>query len=214
MPHAAHAPLPAHLAGLPNEARLLAVAAEEIRRHGARRVTVVAVAEAAGMSHANVYRYFTSKTALVDAVSAAWLKSVEAALADVAGAPDPADDKLERMLVALARALRERLEDAPRLFDAFAEAVEANRAVARKHRARIRALLERVLDEGIGSGTFRLEDRELALTLTLDCLHRFLNPLSVRFDADMPRAAIDIRMAAAIRVVLRALVKPPPPTEA
>lgn len=113
MPHAAHAPLPAHLAGLPNEARLLAVAAEEIRRHGARRVTVVAVAEAAGMSHANVYRYFTSKTALVDAVSAAWLKSVEAALADVAGAPDPADDKLERMLVALARALRERLEDAP-----------------------------------------------------------------------------------------------------
>ena len=45
-------------------ARLLAIATDHIRRFGAARVTVVAVAEEAGMSHANVYRFFASKAAL------------------------------------------------------------------------------------------------------------------------------------------------------
>ena len=126
---------------LPNDARLIAAAADEIRRAGAKRLTVVAVAESAGMSHANVYRYFPSKTALIDAVSAEWIAGVEANLADIAGAPDPADDKLERMMLALARASRERLEEEPRLFDAFVDAVERNRHIARKHRLRVLALL-------------------------------------------------------------------------
>ena len=45
---------------------------------GSRAVTVVGIAEAAGMTHANVYRYFPSKAALIDAVAARWLKSLEA----------------------------------------------------------------------------------------------------------------------------------------
>jgi AcrR family transcriptional regulator len=197
-----HAP---HLAGMPIDARLVSVATEHVRRSGFRRVTVVAVAEEAGMSHANVYRYFRSRTALVDAVTAIWLRAIEADLADIAGAPDPADDKLERMLLALARAMREHLEHEPQLFEAFVDSVVQNRVIARKHRARQRALLERVLDEGMTTNTFRTSDRERALGLILDCLHRFLNPMSVRFDVDMPRATFDVRLAAAIRVVLRAL---------
>jgi AcrR family transcriptional regulator len=64
----------------------------------------VAIAEAAGMTHANVYRYFPSKEALIDAVVDAWIKSVETRLTDIADGPDPSDDKLERMVLALARA--------------------------------------------------------------------------------------------------------------
>lgn len=203
----AHRALAPHLAGMPNDARLVLVATEHVRRVGMKRVTVVAVAEEAGMSHANVYRYFPSRTALVDAVTAAWLRIVEANLADIEGAPDPADDKLERMLLALARAMREHLDNEPRLFEAFVDAVTDNRVIARKHRARIRALLERVLDEGMTTNTFRLDDKERALALVLDCLHRFLNPMAVRFDAEMPRATLDARLAAAIRIVLRALTQ-------
>lgn len=190
---------------LPNDARLIAAATEEIRRAGTRRLTVVAVAEAAGMSHANVYRYFPSKTALIDAVSSEWTAALEANLADIAGAPDPADDKLERMMLALARANRERLEEEPRLFDAFVDAVERNRHIARKHRLRVLSLLERVLEEGLANDTFVASDRARALTLVLDCLHRFVNPLAIRQDAEMPRKALDERLALAIRATLRAL---------
>jgi AcrR family transcriptional regulator len=89
------------------DARLLTIAAEHLRRLGPRRVTVVGIAQAAGMTHANVYRYFPSKTALIDAVAAQWLRRLELGLAEIADAPDPADDKLERLLVAIAQGNRD-----------------------------------------------------------------------------------------------------------
>ena len=82
------------------DVRLLDLAAEHIRQHGLARTTVVAIAREADMSHANVYRYFPSKEALVDAVTAQWLKPVEAGLREISDAPDPVLDKLERILSA------------------------------------------------------------------------------------------------------------------
>ncbi len=192
-------------AGETIDARLLAIAADHIRRFGRRRITVVGIAEEAGMSHANVYRYFPSKADLVDAVTTAWLRTLEADLADIAGAPDPADDKLERIVLGLARELREQAEAEPELFAAFTEAFEANRGVARKHRIRVRNLIDRVLEEGLSVGAFEASDKDRAIALVLDCMHRFLNPLSVRQDVAMPRGTLDQRLASAMRVVLRAL---------
>ena len=61
--------------------RILELAGDHLRRFGPRRTTIVGIAEAAGMSHANVYRYFPSKQALFEAVTALWLKPLEAQLA-------------------------------------------------------------------------------------------------------------------------------------
>jgi AcrR family transcriptional regulator len=47
-----------------------------LRRHGLAKTTVVDVARALGMSHANVYRHFTSKAALRAAVAERWLKAI------------------------------------------------------------------------------------------------------------------------------------------
>ena len=52
----------------PSETRILTVASEHLRKFGLKRFTVVAVAEEAGMTHANVYRYFPSKDALIDEI--------------------------------------------------------------------------------------------------------------------------------------------------
>ena len=81
------------------------------------------------MTHANVYRYFPSKDALLDAVAGRWLRELETELADIADAPDPADDKIERFLGALATAQSEMLVREPHLFavhlDAAVAALEA-----------------------------------------------------------------------------------------
>ena len=87
----------------PADTRLLAIAAHQLKEHGPRHVTVVGIADAAGMTHANVYRYFASKAALIDAVAGQWLRRMEATIADIADSPDPADDKLERLIQAWAR---------------------------------------------------------------------------------------------------------------
>ncbi len=126
LPHPAPAPA--------TDARLLTIAAEHLRRLGPRRVTVVGIAQAAGMTHANVYRYFSSKTALIDAVAAQWLRRLELGLAEIADAPDPADDKLERLLVAIAQGNRGLLARDRHLFEVYAAAAETSRGFVRKHR--------------------------------------------------------------------------------
>ena len=45
-------------ATVPADTRLLAIAADHLKHFGPRQVTVVSIADAAGMTHANVYRYF------------------------------------------------------------------------------------------------------------------------------------------------------------
>lgn len=187
------------------DARILATAAEHVRRHGIARTTVVSVAREAGMTHANVYRYFPSKAALADAVTADWLKPLEAELAQVADAPDPADDKLERMLMAIASTQRDKLEADPNLFDLYVSAHEENRVVSRKHRQRVRMLVERVIEEGVGAEVFTLRRPEKGVTLVLDAVFRFTHPPAVRLDKDIPRRVLDDRLSTAVKLVLRGL---------
>ncbi|WP_230530423.1 TetR/AcrR family transcriptional regulator [Microvirga roseola] len=199
--------IPARMAeaAVPADTRLLAIAADQLKRFGPRHVTVVSIADAAGMTHANVYRYFASKAALIDAVAEQWLRRLEAIIAEIADAPDPADDKLERLLQAWARTHRELLEEDRNLFDVYCAATETSRPLIRRHRARMRQLIERVLDEGIVTTKFDPRDRERALAFISDAVYRFINPLTVRLDAEVPQYILGQRLAAMIRVILRAL---------
>jgi AcrR family transcriptional regulator len=192
-------------ADAPADARLLIIAADQLKRLGPKNVTVVGIADAAGMTHANVYRYFTSKAALIDAVAGQWLRRLEATIADIADAPDPADDKLERLIQAWARTYRELVREDRHLFDVLCSATETSRALVRKHRSRMRGLIERVLDEGIATGKFDPRDRERALAFISDAVYRFINPLTVRLDAEVPEDILDQRLGAMIRVILRSL---------
>jgi AcrR family transcriptional regulator len=189
----------------PADTRLLAIAADQLKEFGPRHVTVVGIADAAGMTHANVYRYFTNKAALIDAVAGQWLRRMEATIADIADSPDPADDKLERLIQAWARVHRDLLKEDRHLFDVYCTATETSRPLVRKHRARMRQLIERVLDEGIVTGKFEPRDREKAHAFISDAVYRFINPLTVRLDAEVPQDILDQRLATMIRVVLRAL---------
>jgi AcrR family transcriptional regulator len=190
---------------IPADARLLTIASDHLKRFGARHVTVVGIADAAGMTHANVYRYFPSKAALIDAVAAQWLKRVETVIAAIADAPDPADDKLERLLQAWARTHRDLLRDDPHLFDVYCTATETRRSIVRRHRTRMRQLTERVVDEGIATGKFETRDRDRAVTFITDVTFRFINPLTIRLDSDMPDDLADLRLGALVRATLRTL---------
>lgn len=187
------------------DARLLAIAAEHLRRLGPKRVTVVAVAAEAGMTHANVYRYFPSKDALLDAVAGRWLREVEARLAGISDAPDPPDDKIERLLTALAAAQREVLASEPHLFAVHRDAALASRPIARRHRGRLRTLVEHVVEEGIGTGSFAARDHERAIAYIFDASYRFTHPLAIGHDADLPADLIEARLGAVIQAIQRAL---------
>jgi AcrR family transcriptional regulator len=200
---ALRAPSPA----LATDLRLIELATEHVRRHGAARLAITEIAGAAGMSHANVYRYFRSKAALVEAISAAWLAPLEASLRVIADAPDPAYDKLERLIFAVHRAYRDKAASDPRIFDLFCTATAAQADVARKHQHRIARAIHRILDEGHGSGTYAINDQDAAVGLVTDTMYRFLSPIAVRADIGNAPSELENRAALALRLVSEALAK-------
>jgi AcrR family transcriptional regulator len=189
----------------PTETRLLTLAAEHVRRFGAARATIVGVAAEAGMTHANVYRYFPSKLALLEEVTAAWLRPLEAQLREAADGADPAQDKLERMLLAVHRAYREKLDADPALFDLLIDSLTKERPAARKHRARVQSEMQRVVEEGGASGAFAMTDRRRALSLVFDASHRFIHPVALKLDREIPAAALAQRFERIVSMTLRAL---------
>ena len=188
-----------------NEARLVDIARAHVRKFGHARTTVVGVAADAGMTHANVYRYFPSKAALLDEVVASGLRPLEARLREAADGADPAHDKLERMLIAVHRDYRAKLDDDPAIFDLLIEALARDRPSARKHRARVQSEIQRVLEEGVASGAFAMTDRRRAMSLLFDAAHRFIHPVALRLDRDAPADAVASRFETVLAMTLRAL---------
>jgi AcrR family transcriptional regulator len=186
--------------------RILAAAAQHLKRYGVRKFTVVEVAESAGMTHPNVYRYFTSKTALIDALVTNWLKPLEERIEMVVGAPDPVPDKLERMIVAMSKAYRAAKAEEPELFAAFVTATATSRAVSRKHRARMRRAFERVIEEGIGAGVIGIRERVKAQALLLDSCWRFIDPASILADSD-ENINLDRRLERVLEAALQRLAR-------
>ncbi|HPG02257.1 MAG: TetR family transcriptional regulator [Hyphomicrobiales bacterium] len=193
------------MSDLPADARIMEAATTFLRRYGPRRATVVAIAESAGMSHANVYRYFPSKAALIEEVTAAWLRPIESEVRVIAESPDPAPDKLERILAAIQRAYRDKLERDPQLFQILAEAAQIDAPVARKHRARLQGAVQRTIEEGFVQGNFRQVDMPRALALVFDVAHRFLHPAAIVMDARTTRTALNTRASRVTRLLLQEL---------
>jgi AcrR family transcriptional regulator len=187
------------------ETRILEIARAHLRKFGAARTTIVGVAREAGMTHANVYRYFASKTALYEEITASWLRPIEARLRQAAEGADPAADKLENMLMTVHRAYRQKLEDDPALFDLLVDALRQGRASAQRHRARVQSEIQRVLEEGVASGAFAMADRRRAMSLIFDAAHRFIHPVALKLDKDAAATALATRFESIVAMTLRTL---------
>jgi AcrR family transcriptional regulator len=186
-------------------ARLLDIAVDHVRKHGMERTTIVSIAREAGVSHAAVYRYYADKDELIDAITAEWLTALETTLNGIADAPDPAEDKIERMVLALARALRDRLDTEANLYALYLDAIDTRRPIVRKHRRRLNMLFERVIDEGMSTSAFHEQPMEPVRQFLYDALHRFTDAHAVKADKDTPRHALDARLERVLSVVLRAM---------
>jgi AcrR family transcriptional regulator len=189
----------------PADLRILEMASHHVRQYGLARTTVSGIAEDVGMTHANIYRYFRSKAALIEAVTAAWLRPLERDLRAVADSPDPAHDKLERVLLAVHRVYRAKLESDRHLFDLFADAVGNGDLVARKHRQRVQSEIERIVEEGMATGAFGHAEPRRALALIFDAAYRFLHPVALRSDCDVPANDLAARFDRVLKIVLRSL---------
>ena len=66
--------------------------------------------------------------------------------------------------------------------------------------------IQTIVEEGIGSGAFRIQDRRRAMALVFDLAHRFIHPVSIALDKGFSSADMDLRASRAITMIQRSLI--------
>ncbi|HVY99574.1 MAG TPA: TetR/AcrR family transcriptional regulator [Dongiaceae bacterium] len=168
--------------------RILKAAEDLLRRHGPAKTTVVDVARALEMSHANVYRHFASKAELQDAVADRWLKAISGPMEKIARGKGPhakesASTRLEKWVLALAAAKQRKVLDDPELFATYHAVAIAARDVAEAHVAELRGQVAAIIRDGVARGEFKVADPDAAAMAVLNATTRFHHPHHVKESA-------------------------------
>ena len=157
--------------------RILDATEEVLRRFGPAKATVVDVARALGVSHGSVYRHFSSKAALRDAVTERWLAEVLVPLAVVVVEEGPAPDRLRRWLDLLISIKRSRAFDDPELFATYMELTKEAREVVKIHVDHLAEQATQIISDGVAQGEFTTSDPVSAGRAVLYATARFHDPV-------------------------------------
>lgn len=153
---------------------ILGAAEDQIRRYGPTKATVMDVARALGVSHAAVYKHFSSKQQLREAVVSRWLDPHRDALASIA-----ADDaiappsRLRQWLTSMLTAKQAKAREDPELFAAYALLAAGSSTIAQEHVTDLHAQLSMIISDGIRHQTFAAADPAATARAVYDATTRF-----------------------------------------
>ncbi len=164
--------------------RILAAAEDVIRRFGPAKATVVDVARALGVSHTAVYRHVATKAELRDLVVGRWMDATMPPLRAIAALPDPAPQRLRKLVDALIAVKRARVAEDPELFSAYRTLAADAQSVVTAHVNELIGLTAKVIDSGVKEGTFRAVDPMAAGRAVLVATCKFHHPAHVAEWAD------------------------------
>ncbi len=133
-------------------ARIVEVGEGLFRRLGFAKTTVADIAGELGMSSANVYRFFPSKHAIVEAICGRCLAEIDENAWAVARARGSAAQRLDRLFQGIIRYHKENFIAEKRLHDIVLIAIEENWGAILAHKQTVRNAIELVLRDGIESG--------------------------------------------------------------
>ncbi len=141
-----------------NVTRILDSAERLFRHYGYTKTNVADIARDLGMSPANIYRFFASKTEIHQAVCGRMLEgSYQQALA-ISRLPIAAADRLRQYLNAQHQLIVTAMMDHEKVHEMVIVAIERDWHVIEKHIDRIHELIEEIIRQGIAAGEFAEQD--------------------------------------------------------
>jgi AcrR family transcriptional regulator len=155
---------------------ILDTAEEVLRRYGPAKASVVDVARALDVSHGSVYRHFSSKAALRDAVTERWLARITQPLEAVVARRTKASRRLHEWLVLLATTKQGMATGDPELFETFHELTLASREVVAAHVDHLAAQLADIVADGMADGEFAQGDPVIVGRAVLHATAKFHHP--------------------------------------
>lgn len=157
--------------------RIMDVAEEHFRRIGYAKTTVADIAQALGMSPANVYRFFASKNAINNAICERMMDGCHAAVADIVARPAPAADRLHDIILFVHGRNRSLLTHERRLHDMVEVAMAQNWQAIDEHLRVMRMFFAQLVEDGQKSDEFDPAlDPAVTGTTILDCCCAVFHP--------------------------------------
>jgi AcrR family transcriptional regulator len=159
--------------------RIMETAETLFRRLGYAKTAVADIANELGMSAANIYRFFASKNAIVEAICRRCLSEVENKAWAVARAKGPADQRLERLVLEILAYHKANLVTEQRVNDMVCAAIEHSWETIRAHDETMRHIVELILRDGIEAGDFEAANPSETAEVFLRSVVSFTHPMIV-----------------------------------
>jgi AcrR family transcriptional regulator len=185
-------------------ARIVETADTLFRRMGFAKTAVADIAAELGMSPANIYRFFSSKHAIVEAICQRCLAELEEKAWAVARSPGSASQRLEQLVIAIVNYHKDNLLSERRVHDMVLVAIEHSWDVIRAHKEVIRNITERILREGIAAGEFESIDPHETAKHFMRSLVVFMHPVLIARCLE-DQEDLEVEASAALRFLLRSI---------
>ena len=185
-------------------ARIIETADTLFRQLGFAKTTVADIAGELGMSPANVYRFFPSKNAIVEAICQRCLTEVEDKAWAVARAKGPAGPRIERLIMEILAYHKENLLTEQRVNDMVMAAIELSWDAIRAHKDVMRTVVEVILRDGIEAREFEPIDPHETAELLLRSVVAFTHPMVIGQCLDEGQD-LEAEARASVRFALRAI---------
>ena len=183
-------------------ARIMETAEALFRRLGYAKTAVADIAGELGMSPANVYRFFPSKNAIVQAICGRCLGELDAKAFAVARSGGPASERLERLVLEILAYHKENLLTEKRVHDIVLVAIEDSWEAIQAHKETIRSVTELILRDGIAAKEFEPVDVHETSRVMLRALVSFMHPVLIAQCGDED---LETEARATVRFLLRAI---------
>jgi AcrR family transcriptional regulator len=194
-----------HIKARPDDtrARIIETADALFRRLGFAKTAVADIAGELGMSPANVYRFFPSKNAIVEAICRRCLGELDEKAWAIARSRGPAAARLERLVLEILAYHKENLLTDKRVNDIVLVAIEDSWDAIQTHKEVIRNAAELILRDGMDAGEFDKLDPAETSRLLMRSLVAFMHPVLI----SQCLAADEEDMEAAARATVRFLLR-------
>jgi AcrR family transcriptional regulator len=185
-------------------ARIMETAEALFRRLGFAKTAVADIAAELRMSPANVYRFFPSKNAIVEAICQRCLGEVENKAWAVARSKAPAGQRMERLILEILAYHKENLITEKRVNDMVLAALEQSWEAIRAHKHVMRTVTELIVRDGIETGEFQAVDPGETADVIMRSVTAFTHPVMVAQCMEDGRD-IEGDARSTVRFLLRAL---------
>lgn len=183
--------------------RIIAVAEEHFRRVGYAKTAVADIAAALGMSPANIYRFFPSKSAINDAICAKMMHEVDDMAREILARPLPAPEKLRIFLLELHRHNKSTLTHEHRIHDMVEVAMAENWPAIKAHIDSMVGVMAEIIGEGIVSGHFRTVPLPEFAQTAFEASAKIIHPTLIAHSADEDQEEQTGRLTDLILAALR-----------